>query len=172
MPVAYIMAQMYTMYAVYTMAAIMMITYSAASYAQQKSAAASARQQALQGYYNELAQGKTKSQAFASSKASSRSIKMQAIKYSNISEQLVGEAAAREKYSRSKDYNRSEPARLKAFGNKYAAKTKTLKTSGYTLKDLLSGGSFEEGATFVQKPDFLKSNFAVENFNTNYFEEV
>ena len=155
--VAFAVQAMYTMYAVYTMAAIMMTTYGVVTAAQQKSKAASERSSALKSYYNQLAKGKTQSQAFASSKGSFKDVRMQASKYSGISEQLIQEAQAREKVRGSRQswagYKpRTSQQMMQDFGLVYAGKSIDMGTEEIELS----------------KQDLFKPyNFGVENFNNN-----
>jgi len=167
MPVAFIMAQIYTMYAVYTMATIMIAAAAAASAAQQASAARSARDAAIKDYYRQLQKGKTESTVFKASKASSRYARINAVKYSSASEQLVAEANAREKFSREKpqSQNRSTEKRLKDFGNQRASfDPDKSDAEGKSIHLLLT-----EDFTQV---DHTQLNFNVENLNTNFFGEV
>lgn len=155
--VAFAVQAIYGMYAAYTMAAIMMITYGVASAAQQKSKAASERASALKSYYDQLAKGKTQSQAFASSRGSFRDVRMQASKYSGISEQLIQEAQAREKVRGSRQswagYKpRTSQQMMQDFGLVYASKTIDMGIEEIELS----------------KQDLFKPyNFGVENFNNN-----
>lgn len=175
MAAAFIMAQLYAYYAlsVTAMAMIMATVYTVASSAQQRSQMASKREQAIQSYYNQLAEGKTKSQAFSSSRASYRSIRAQAAKYSSISEQLVGEAAAREKYSleqRAKEGKyRDLKARQVSFGNNYSARRSMfgLPEGTQDKTDILLARS-----DFGSLPDAFESKINVEIFNTNFFGEA
>lgn len=159
-PVAFAVQAIYTMYAVYTMAAIMMITYAAASSSQARSAQRSAQDAAMQDYYRQVQKGQTDSRVFKASQASARDARMNAIKYTGASEQLANEATAREKASREQPGQgyrpRSTAQRLKDFGNEYGR---------FIDVDL-------ETPVLLATEDMMKYNFDVQNFNINYLEEA
>jgi len=155
--VSFALQSLYGMYAAYTMAAVMMLTYGVASAAQQKSRAASEREAAIKSYYDQIAKGNMQSKAFASSKGALKDVRMQASRYSGISEQMIREAQAREDVRGSRQswvgYRpRTPEQRMKDFGLIYASKS-------------IDMGS--EEIELAQQDLFKPYNFGVENFNNN-----
>lgn len=163
----------YAVMVVFTMLSVLSTVYSVMSSAQKKSQMASDRDMALRNYYQQLQKGQTASTVFQASKASVRSARLNAQKYSSISEQLVGEAAARERYSqeqRSKEAKyRDLRSRQVTFGNSYAARRSMFGMSEGTpdKTDILLARS-----DFGSLPDAFESKINVEIFNTNFFGEA
>jgi hypothetical protein len=160
MPVAFAVYSLFTTYAVYTMATIMAITASVAMSAQNASKARDAQRQATEDYYRQLQKGKIESNAFKTSQASYKSTKMQAQKYSLISEQMQMEAQARETFKGTRQQTgyrpRTDEQRLRDFQMFHSAKSISM---------------LEENKVLEEQDLFKPYNFGIENFNVNYFGE-
>jgi len=149
---------------------ILSTVYSAASSVQNASRLKDAQKQAEQDYYRALQKGQTQSRVFKASSASAKTAEGNAKKYTGASEQLANEASAREKQSRPDAYSgyrpRSTKQRMQDFGNKRSAKAYEEEDPNLHLQlPLLNFVDFSNR-------DFLKTNFNVENLNTNYLGEV
>ena len=129
------------------------------------------RAQATQDYYNKLQQHNQKQAAFSSSQKSSKDVRLNAQKYSLISDQLVEDATRREGQSK-QNIERNRPLRklLADVGNKYASSTVSFVKPEDVL--LIAKGDFNETPGFLKQPDFTKFKFNVEKFNTNFLGEV
>lgn len=154
------------------MIAVLGAAYGIASAFQARSRAASERSNALQAYYNDVANYNTKNKAFSASKASSRSAFVNAAKYTNASEMQILEAMRREKASK-KAWEGFRPrttvGRQQDFGNRYSAKAvKAVQDTELVLQETILG------STKVERPESLfdVSNLSVQNFNTNFVGEV
>lgn len=149
---------------------ILSTVYSVASSAQAATKLKDAQKQAEQDYYRALQKGQTQSRVFKASSASAKTAEENSQKYTAASEQLADEASAREKQSRPDSYSGYKPRntkqRMQDFGNKRAAKAYEEENANLHLQLPL--------LTFVDfsNRDFLKTNFNVENLNTNYLGEV
>lgn len=158
-------------YAVAYIATMFMIAstvYSVASSFQRKSELASKRQAAIQDYYRQLQRGQTQSRVFTASQRSVKDVRAMADRYTSISQQLVEEASAREKFSRSEGKYRDVLARQRSFGNKYSANREIFQpTPDDKPETILLARS-----DFGQTPDVFQTKFNIEIFNYNFIEEA
>lgn len=153
--------------------AILSTVYNVMSTAQKKSQAADARRSAIQDYYRQLQKGQTESRVFKSSQASTRDMRLQARRFTQASEQLVEEAAAREKFSQTQRSKEAQYRDLKArqimFDNKYSTKRSLFMPSpegGKETDVLLAQENFGE------LTGIFSTQIDVEIFNNNYFGEA
>lgn len=138
---------------------------------QQANDARNARQQAVQDYYNKLQQYNQQQNAFASARASSKDARLNAQKYSLISDNLTADATRREGESKqAMEKKRPLKQLFNDFGNKWAAGSIAFVKPKDVL--LISKGDFNKTPEFLKEPDFLQFNFDVEKFNTNFLGEV
>lgn len=126
---------------------------------------------ARQDYYNKLQQYNQKQNAFASAKASSKDARLNAQKYSLISDNLAADATRREGESKQvMEKKRPLKQLFNDFGNKWAAGSIAFVKPNNVL--LISKSDFNKTPAFLKEPDFLQFNFDVEKFNTNFLGEA